>query len=197
MLKMSAYGLLAYFTRITPALSVVSIVVLLVFSFVVHPHGRGVTGEGDSSSSATTWQIMLSIYTVALHIMSIVFPARVCYALGEVMRSMKELAATKEKPKGSGESLAVIKEEDETTLTPTPLFVIIIPAYKEDMNTLEETLHVLSSHAQARHEYHVRLRRSGDTLKIDGITLSLLLTVCRYTWPWRRRKRSQVPRLHF
>ncbi|KAF2772456.1 hypothetical protein EJ03DRAFT_266627 [Teratosphaeria nubilosa] len=43
------------------------------------------------------------------------------------------------------------------TAYPTPLFVILLPAYKEEMATLEETLRVLASHPQAKHSYHIYL----------------------------------------
>ena len=45
---------------------------------------------------------------------------------------------------------------DKGTIEKTNLlFAIIIPAYKEDVETLSGTLRVLASHPQARHSYHV------------------------------------------
>jgi len=144
-----------YVTRIAPALSVLVLVTLLVFSFIVQPHGSGNRGHGDIASAATPWQIALSVYTAFLHVMAIAFPVRVFYALGGVIRNMKEAAAIKESPRRK--RTQTLRNEKGTTTFPVPLFVVILPAYKEEMSTLEETLRVLASHAQARHSYHVRL----------------------------------------
>lgn len=38
-----------------------------------------------------------------------------------------------------------------------PIFVIILPPYKEIMSTIKEMLRALASHAQARQSYHVGL----------------------------------------
>lgn len=142
-----------YITRITPAISVVFIATLLVYSFVVQPYGKGEPGRHHGK--ATPWQIMLSAYTVILHIMSVMFPARVCWALGDVMEHIKKHAAIQDRPKRRMTQTA--RSEKGMVTYPMPLFVIILPAYKEEMSTLEETLRVLGSHPQARHSYHVRV----------------------------------------
>ena len=139
-------------TRCIPAFSVCIIATVLVFSFVLKPFGKGEAGRHHGE--ATLWQLVLSAYTVILHIMSILFPARVCYAVGDVMKKMKETAKVKDAPK-KRKTLTVKTEKGSQTF-PAPLFVIILPAYKEEMGTLEETLRVLGSHPQARHCYHVR-----------------------------------------
>jgi len=48
-----------------------------------------------------------------------------------------------------------MKRDSGTFEEPVPLFLIILPAYKEEMSTLEDTLKVLASHTQARASYHV------------------------------------------
>ncbi|EMC95883.1 hypothetical protein BAUCODRAFT_148743 [Baudoinia panamericana UAMH 10762] len=143
----------AYLTRITPAISVVWVVVLLIFAFVVAPYGQG--SSNRQPGEATWWQLVLSVYTVALHIMSIVFPARVCFAIGEITAKIKATASIKDDPKSR--KTRSVRTEKGTLTVPMPLFVIMIPAYKEDMGTLEETLRVLAAHPQARHCYHVYL----------------------------------------
>lgn len=149
---MGAPTTFAYLTRCIPALSVCCIGVLLVFSFLVEPYGRGEAGSRHGTS--TTWQLLLSSYTVLLHIMSIVFPARVCFALGDLMKNLKEHSNVKDNSLKMPKT-QTIKTEEGAISFPAPLFAIILPAYKEEMSTLEETLRVLASHPQARHCYHV------------------------------------------
>ena len=148
---MSKSTAFAYLTRCIPAWSVCFIAAMLVYSFLVEPYGRGQPGRHHGE--ATIWQMVLSLYTVAMHILSIVFPARVCFALGDVIKHMKEQVVTKDSSKRR--RTQQIKTGKGTVSFPIPLFVIILPAYKEEMDTLEETLRVLASHTQARHSYHV------------------------------------------
>lgn len=42
--------------------------------------------------------------------------------------------------------------------------MIMLPAYKEDIDTLQETLDVFASHEQAKSDYHVR--RSPPFLRL-------------------------------
>nr|POF14946.1 hypothetical protein CFP56_71893 [Quercus suber] len=139
--------------RCIPALSVLLLSYLLILSLVVAPYGKGERGKHDGS--ATIPQIILSIYLVFLYIMSIAFTARVCYAIGHVSKNLKESSRITDKPQGY--SVQPIKTENGTTAIPAPLFVVILPAYKEEMETLEETLRVLGSHTQAHDCYHVYL----------------------------------------
>lgn len=143
----------AYFTRIIPGLSVTGVVALLVFGFVLSsPYGRT---DREHYGRATRSQLILSVYTCFLHVLSIMFPARACWAMGDVMRKMKEAAISAEKPR---KRKAQIHKHDQGTTTYPPLiFIIILPAYKEDIETLKETLRVLTCHAQARQSYHVRV----------------------------------------
>lgn len=143
-----------YTTRIVPAISVAIIVTVVVFSFVIKPYGKERPLYSYGAPTATPWQLLLSAYTVGLHILSIVFPARVCFALDEVMMRMKETYAIKDDT--DLQKTQCIKSKKDTTTFPDPVFVIIIPAYKEEMSLLEETLRVLRSHARARYSYHVR-----------------------------------------
>jgi len=182
----------SYWTRVIPAGSVCGIAILLVCSFLVQPYGKGEPGRRHGA--ATVWQFVLGFYTVALHILSILFPARVCYALGHVIKEIKENAALANDRRYVSNIQTV---ETEKGTTPAPLFVILLPAYKEDMGTLEETLRVLASHAQARHCYHVSAHQMASRRAVcssGGPTLCkpcLMLTRTRYTWQWRRRKRSR------
>jgi hypothetical protein len=142
----------AWFTRCIPAFSICAVAILLVLALIVQPHGREEEGRYNGE---TTWaQLVLSVYTVLLHIMSIAFPVRVCWSMVDMIRRMKD--ATAVMPNTRRRRVASLKSSDEGDFTfPIPLFVIIIPAYKEEVETLEMTLRVLASHSQARHCYHV------------------------------------------
>lgn len=142
----------AYLTRIIPALSVLGVVALLFVSLVLDPYRK--IERGDQHAHSTTSQLILSLYTILLHISSVLFPARLCWAIGDVTKRMKEKASLKDDPK-TWKTLGVKKAQDNIAY-PSPLFVVIIPAYKEAVETLEETLRVLASHPRARHAYHVR-----------------------------------------
>lgn len=193
LLKMSS----CYLTRIIPALSVVSIVILLLFSLVMAPYGKIEIGERH----ATTSQLILGVYTVFLHVLSIVFPARVCWSIGDVTQKMKEAASITEKPKRHKTRSA--KNMEFTIAESDPLFVIIIPAYKEAVETLEETLRVLASHPQAFH-YHVRarpeLRANGGAYLVNRSIWKSPVEMgiannARSTWRWKREKIIRRARL--
>ena len=80
---------------------------------------------------------------------------------------MKEAASIVDKPRRR--KIHTIKGEHGTTSYPTPLFIVILPAYKEEMETMEATLRVLASHSQARRAYHVcpyiRAQANGNCCK--------------------------------
>lgn len=142
----------AWTTRCIPAFSCAAVIVLLVFAFIVQPFGKG--EKGHHNGEVTPAQFVLSIYTVLLHVMSIMFPARVCWSMHDMIRRMKEANAVM--PNTRRRRVASMKSDEGDITFPVPLFVIILPAYKEEMETLEMTLQVLASHSQARHCYHVR-----------------------------------------
>lgn len=146
-------GTYVYMTRIIPALSVLALITLIVYSFVIEPYGQNSSRRSHGPAAATSWQLALSAYTILLHFMSIAFPARVCWAMGDVIRHMKELASIKDSPKKRRGQ--ILKGDRGCMTLQTPMFVIILPAYKEEITTLEETLRVLASHPRARQSYHV------------------------------------------
>lgn len=176
----------AWTTRCIPAFSCAAVIVLLVFAFLVQPFGKG--EKGHHNGEVTPAQFVLSIYTVVLHIMSIMFPARVCWSMQDMIRRMKEANAVM--PNTRRRRVASMKSDEGDITFPVPLFVIILPAYKEEMDTLEMTLKVLASHPQARHCYHVCLPT------IFELSLTQTLIFFRSILPWRRRKispRSRQP----
>ncbi|KAF2173915.1 hypothetical protein M409DRAFT_62133 [Zasmidium cellare ATCC 36951] len=146
-------GTYVWLTRCIPGFSVVGVFVLLVSALVISPYGKG--EKGNHTGEATIPQLILSVYTVFLHILSIVFPIRVCWAMKDVLKNVRE--AGNDMPSGRRPRVQSINKEKDDKRLPVPLFVIILPAYKEEMATLEETLRVMASHLQARTSYHVYL----------------------------------------
>lgn len=136
----------AYLTRCIPAISVLGVLFLLFVSLIVAPNTKQ---DGSRlGAAAATSQLVLAVYTLFIHIAPVLFPARLCWAIGDVMKRMKESVAVAEAYKKQ----TLEKGEAASSLK----FVIIIPAYKESVETMEETLKVLGSHWQARSAYHVR-----------------------------------------
>ena len=142
-----------YATRIVPALSVIILAILMILSFIAKPFGRG--EKYNHQGEATIGQWLLSAYLVVLHAASLVFPVRVCYSLSHVMKKINESATVSyDKEKNSYQSGSLDQTKGSMN-GPSLLFVLIIPAYKEDLDTMETTLRVLSRHSQAKC-YHVR-----------------------------------------
>lgn len=156
-------------TRCIPAFSCIAVAILLVVGFVLRPYGRG--EKGHHYGEATYPQLFLAGYCVFLHLMSIAFPIRVCFAIVDVTRRIREAASVM--PNTRRRRVQSIKNDEGTAQFPCPLFVILIPAYKEEVETLEETLRVLASHPQARHSYHVYLameeKEEKAALKAAGL----------------------------
>ncbi|WPH00338.1 Hypothetical protein R9X50_00316300 [Acrodontium crateriforme] len=164
-------------TRCIPGLSAIIVFALLYLSFIAEPFGKG--QRGDHHGVATIWQLLLSIYTILLHLQAIAFPARVCWAIGNVIEKMKETAAIKDNPKKRKKITIKTEENDAAISYPSPLFVIILPSYKENMATMRETLRVLASHPQARHCYHVYLAMEEKEEKAAFKATDLIATFHR------------------
>ncbi|KAK5114192.1 hypothetical protein LTR62_002762 [Meristemomyces frigidus] len=164
----------AWLTRTIPAWSVCFIVTMLVFSLLVEPYWKD--ARGRRHESATPWQLVLSVYTVILHLMSIYFPARVCYAMGDVIMHIKQEMAAPVKDCARRKKTQTVRTEKGSVTYPVPLFVVILPAYKEDMHTLQETLRVLGAHPQARHSYHIYLAMEQKEEKSDVKAQTLIDT---------------------
>lgn len=140
-----------YLTRIVPALSLIGVLILLVCSFIVAPYGR--VRNGEHHGEATKSQLILAVYTIILHVLSVMFAVRVCWSMGDVINGINENANVVEKPRRRKSQAS--KNTRVVNLHSGPTFVVIIPAYKEDIETLQETIAVLASHPRARCSYHV------------------------------------------
>lgn len=125
----------------------------------------------------TNSQLALVYYTLFVHVLGLLFPIRLCYAVRSMIKNLriqqqapqprKRLAKiqfrTTESESGCEDSTSSDFSESEIELSTEseyeddPLVhAIILPNYKEDMDTLRETLEVLASHQLASSSYEVR-----------------------------------------
>lgn len=118
----------------------------------------------------STWpspaQLFFIAYGIILHISALNFPIRLCRAARsithEIMVDQAECAARaaaedalpaeEKETKETQVSFDMMKTEDAT---PDIIHAIMVPSYKEDVSTLEDTLKVLASHTNASKQYHV------------------------------------------
>lgn len=103
----------------------------------VHDHGSNKSAFGLA-------RFAILIYSIFVHILAALYPIRACLALKGVTEQLKK----REDAQG---------DEDEAALLPIQNIrhIILLPNYKEDIQTLRQTLAVLASHYQARSCYEV------------------------------------------
>lgn len=143
--------LYAWVTRCIPAFSIGLVIALSFFGLFASQFGG--VGHAGHTVEATVLQLILAGYILFLHTLSVVYPLRVCYSIRDVTKRMKEASSeTVTSQIGPGPDTKHVKESPQPQC---PLFAIILPAYKEEVSTLEETLRVLAAHPQARESYHV------------------------------------------
>jgi hypothetical protein len=134
---------------------------------------------------AGIWTVVFAYYTLLIHILVAMFPMRSCYALWEMTRTLKKSAHSKalqnlkfaHRRRGSSTSLSSSETltsshggsstsseagdfeaelyTDGDVEPDSIVHAIVIPNYKEELDTLRETLEVLGSHPQARNSYDV------------------------------------------
>lgn len=146
----------AYVTRVIPGLSWLFLCSFCIFCFTHQPLGTDEDGDGDREASI--WHVLLAVYTIWLHVMSTLFPARLVLSLGSVIANITQHAKYDDNKVKSDPLLAHPPQPDEKGVPAlSPVFVIIVPSYEEDLSTLQDTLRVLAAHPQARFGYHVWL----------------------------------------
>jgi hypothetical protein len=134
-------------------------------------------------AGAGLWTVFFAYYCLFIHVLVFIFPLRAIYSLVEMTRSLQKTARSKSlkdfkfahRRRGSSSSETLtsshatssnsseagdIEGEFYTDADIAPdrvVHAIVIPNYKEEMDTLRETLEVLASHPQARNSYDVSL----------------------------------------
>ena len=144
-------------------------------------HRPPIKGPHAPVADITYSQFIFASYNVLIHFLSLLFPLRLCWSLWQITGQVQDLNSqhttnlgnqatedTKTRTVGSvGGSLSPIdtsgnEHRDDWPESPKGnsgmvYHAIMIPIYKEDIDTLRDTLDVLASHAQARTSYDVSL----------------------------------------
>jgi hypothetical protein len=136
------------------------------------------------TEGAGRWTVVFAYYCLLIHILVFLFPLRACWSILDITKSLQKTARSKtlrdfkltHRRRGSSTSLSSSETltsshgcsassseagDLETELyadgdaTDRLIHAILMPNYKEEMDTLKETLEVLASHPQARNSYDV------------------------------------------
>jgi hypothetical protein len=138
-----------------------------------------------ATNGAGYWTVIFAYYCLLIHFLVFMFPLRACWAVWDLTRSLSKTARSKtlrdfkvaHRRRGSSTSLSSsetltsshgcsassseagdLDTEQYTDGDVAPdrvIHAVIVPNYKEEMDTLKETLEVLASHPQARNSYDV------------------------------------------
>ncbi|ROT39788.1 hypothetical protein SODALDRAFT_273577 [Sodiomyces alkalinus F11] len=150
--------------------------------------GVAVTANGSPDKGAGFLTALFAYYSLFVHALMCLFPARSCWAIFDLTRTLRKTARSRilrdfkslHRRRGSSTSLssaetltsshacsASSSEAGDIDLQPYPeaseeaatavIHAIVIPNYKEEVDTLRETLDVLASHPQATASYDVYL----------------------------------------
>jgi hypothetical protein len=96
------------------------------------------------------WQLLFAVYSIFLHLVGVLFPIRLARAARRATRSIWT-AHMNLRARGSREEKAA-----ETENAYHVMQVVIIPCFKESIETIRDTLNVLASHQHAKASYDVR-----------------------------------------
>lgn len=145
-----------------------------------------VTMTTTASQGAGMWTVVFAYYCLLIHVLVAIFPLRSCWAVWDMTSNLRKSAHSKalqnlkfaHRRRGSSTSLSSsetltsshgsstsseagdFEAELYTDADSEPdrvVHAIVIPNYKEELDTLRETLEVLGSHPQARNSYDVSL----------------------------------------
>jgi len=112
------------------------------------PSGRHFPGSvHDHCSNKSAFglaRFVILTYSIFVHILAAVYPVRACFALRGVTEQMKK----REDVQGDADEAALVSVQNIR-------HIILLPSYKEDIQTLRQTLAVLAGHHQARNSYEV------------------------------------------
>lgn len=137
-----------------------------------------------TAEGAGLWTVIFAYYCLFIHVLVAAFPLRSCWAMWDLTRSLKRAAHSKalqslkfaHRRRGSSTSLSSSEtltsshgssaSSEAGDLEPelytdgdaepdSVIHAIVIPNYKEELDTLRETLEVLGCHPQARNSYDV------------------------------------------
>jgi hypothetical protein len=140
----------------------------------------------------TDSQHVFVFYTTFVHFLAFLFPFRLCWGVWSLTRSLKKVTNRPDihplrRPSYDSEldgAKNCYVEAVPLDSSNEVLHAIIVPNYKEDLDTLRETLDVLACHPQASSNYEVGY--------IVSFRLSRLIYLHRFTSPWNKVKKDQM-----
>lgn len=163
-----------------------------------YPKDSSTAGDSTSTwtGGAGPWTVAFAYYCLLIHLFVFIFPLRACWAIWDLTRSLKKVRAKTmrglEPNLPRRDSLTSLSSSETLTSTSsaessipgseagdmetelyhadTGLLVhaIVIPNYKEELDTLRETLDVLASHLEACLSYDVSRFISTCFLLLDA-----------------------------
>ena len=172
--------LLSWCIQRVASLGIVALMCLILVAFVWDRPSQEKYDDGKLRRQITNGQLVYVYYTLFVHILGVLFPLRLCWATRSMTRNLKMVAiqqqaslfrASSKSRRGSevGYEDSVASDSSDSIALSTlnenewdddPLVhAIILPNYKEDLDTLRETLDVLACHPQASSSYEVCLHQ--------------------------------------
>ena len=200
-------------------LGIVALICLILVAFVWDRPSQEKYDDGKPRRQITNGQLVYVYYTLFVHILGVLFPLRLCWATRSMTKNLKmaiqqpqasptrassnfhsrrgsEIGYEDSVASDSSDSIALStlneNEWDEKPL----LHAIILPNYKEDLDTLRETLDVLACHPQASSSYEVGLHQLSSW-KFSCRIANFRLFFCRFTLPWNRVNLAARIKLQF
>lgn len=154
-------SLIRWVVRCIPGLSVLGLLVLIECALQVFQTSLiGLTYPTGlvKRANPVVAQVIFSAYTITLHILALLFPLRLCQAVQSATSAIQQaqyqsgnFISDKEKDNDGGSTNLRSGDGEEEDI----IHAIIIPVYKEEVETLEDTLNVLASHPAAKQVYDV------------------------------------------
>lgn len=152
-------SLFRWLQRCVPGLSTLLLLTLLEYALQVVRSTYFYlccNNPGPTHVAPVFWQLLFCAYSIFLHTLACLFPVRLSLAARSAAQSIwhehLKLRARKE------QDMKAIKSLDSHKAT----MVIIIPSYKESVDTMQDTLSVLANHQDAAEKYDVRLEASSE-----------------------------------
>lgn len=148
--------------------------------------------DPTTPQGAGIWTVIFAYYCLLIHVLVAMFPLRSCYAVVDMTRTLRKTAHSKalqnlkfaHRRRGSSTSLSSSETLTSSHGSSTSseagdldaelytdadgendrvIHAIVIPNYKEELDTLRETLDVLGCHPQARNSYDVSYNNAPIT----------------------------------
>ena len=202
---MSVSRLLSWCIQRVASLGIVALICLILVAFVWDRPSQEKYDDGKLRKQITNGQLVYVYYTLFVHILGVLFPLRLCWSTRSMIRNLKMVAtqqqasfikASSKSRKGSAVgcedsvasdssvsiALSTLNEWDEKSL----VHAIILPNYKEDLDTLRETLDVLACHPQASTTYEVGLHQLSSWRFRCGANFRQSFFLYRFILPWNR-----------